>query len=704
VSEARFRTVGGPAGSSGPLRRPPGTLVLLLGVAVLVSIPGFTFGGRIVHGPMGSPSSLASGTRPPVPPSLGPLARPAGSPPARWINVSGSPGAPPGAYYGSLAFDPMGPEYVYFGGCGLVLCPLNVTWVFSDGRWSNVTNPADSPPSRFAASMDFDANAGGLLLFGGYNGNFDWLNDTWLFHDNVWTNESYLGPAPPGRDEAAMAFDPGAPLNGSVLFGGCAFLGCYNDTWVWHPGGGWSNVSSVGPAPSPRGAPAMVYDPAASALLLFGGVAAGPCGECDTNDTWEWYGGSWWVIATPSAPPGTDSSAMAYDGSLGAVILSDGWNSSLGAAENDTWSFAAGAWTNLSEPERPSGRWGASIASGGDGTAPPLLFSGLETSGNSPNDTWAFEVPPSLALASGTPSAEVSAPATVDATVSGGSAPYSIAIAFGDTTTGASSGDGPTLTFAHAYLAPGNYTVRATVTDAVGATATNSFVLAVHAGPEVQISASPAATDVGLPVTFAAETQSASSGAWSYLWNFGDTTSSSLAAPDHTFGAVGTYPVNLTATDGDGGIARSALPITVSPFPVLNASVLTMSPAATRPTSFAATVLGGTGPFEYSWSLGDGSTSHFSTPMHTYAAVGTYAVTVWLNDSAGASVEKHLSVAVTAPSSLAPIAPTPSNGSTTAGAPLWFWGGLGVIGVVAVIGVVVRLRRQPPAGPAPNPP
>jgi len=42
------------------------------------------------------------------------------------------------------------------------------------------------------------------------------------------------------------------------------------------------------------------------------------------------------------------------------------------------------------------------------------------------------------------------------------------------------------------------------------------------------------------------------SGGYTYLWDFGDATSSTLADPTHTYAADGSYVVTLTVTDSFG--------------------------------------------------------------------------------------------------------------------------------------------------------
>ena len=53
--------------------------------------------------------------------------------------------------------------------------------------------------------------------------------------------------------------------------------------------------------------------------------------------------------------------------------------------------------------------------------------------------------------------------------------------------------------------------------------------------------------------------------------------------------------------------------------------------------TFQATVSGGTGPYKFSWMLGDGTNSTLASPTHTYQAVGVYSVTLVITDSSTSS-------------------------------------------------------------------
>jgi PKD repeat protein len=116
--------------------------------------------------------------------------------------------------------------------------------------------------------------------------------------------------------------------------------------------------------------------------------------------------------------------------------------------------------------------------------------------------------------------------------------------------------------------------------------------------------------------------------ATSYLWDFGDMTTSTQMAPTHTYAAAGTYTVCLTATSPCGS-NQACTTITVCETPAaafmqttnsLNANFMDMS------TGTATT---------WMWDFGDASTSSSQNPSHTYAMGGTYNVCLIVGNNCG---------------------------------------------------------------------
>ncbi|MAB79413.1 MAG: hypothetical protein CMJ89_08670, partial [Planctomycetes bacterium] len=117
---------------------------------------------------------------------------------------------------------------------------------------------------------------------------------------------------------------------------------------------------------------------------------------------------------------------------------------------------------------------------------------------------------------------------------------------FGDS--GTSVGQNPT----HVYTATGVYTVTLTATGPGGSDPETKTDYVTVSDPP------PAAMFVGMPlsgtkpltVSFTDQTTGPVTG---WAWNFGDAAASTLQDPPHTYTAIGTYTVSLTAT-GPGGM------------------------------------------------------------------------------------------------------------------------------------------------------
>lgn len=116
--------------------------------------------------------------------------------------------------------------------------------------------------------------------------------------------------------------------------------------------------------------------------------------------------------------------------------------------------------------------------------------------------------------------------------------------------------------------------------------------------------------------------------ATSYLWDFGDLSTSTQSAPTHTYAADGTYTVCLTATSPCGYNQ------TCSTITVCNAVTASFLQSTAGLNANFMDMSGGTAT-TWSWDFGDSNTSTAQSPSHTYAAGGTYNVCLIVGNLCG---------------------------------------------------------------------
>ena len=324
---------------------------------------------------------------------------------------------PPGIRTGAaLAYDPQGEAMVLFGGDGCskgstcTVGYLQDTWEFSSDWWTELS--PSTPGARVAAMMTYDPVDGYVVLFGGYGCSTGssctggYLQDTWTFAYGQWTL-LYPTTSPGARDLSGMVYD--AIDREVVLYGG---FGCTTgnsctaavlaDTWTF-VGGQWTSISPA-TYPGAREAMTMTYDVADNIVLLFGGNGCATGATCATpaylQDTWKFVGGAWTSL-TPAASPGIRAWAMmSYDTALGYVVLFGGFGCNTGSAcaqsfLQDTWTFTAGAWNQLTISTPPGQRDDAAmvydatngyiVLSGGIGCS-----TGTTCTASNLQDTWQF--------------------------------------------------------------------------------------------------------------------------------------------------------------------------------------------------------------------------------------------------------------------------------------------------------------------------
>jgi len=126
-----------------------------------------------------------------------------------------------------------------------------------------------------------------------------------------------------------------------------------------------------------------------------------------------------------------------------------------------------------------------------------------------------------------------------------------------------------------------------------------------------------------------------SSNATNYIWDFGDSNTSTNANPSHTYTTSAVYTVTLTAI-GSGETNVLSIPnyITVTP----RAFFLTSVAFGPAPLTVEFRNFSSGGATNYFWDFGDGNTSTNFAPTNTYSNAGTYSASLTALGGGGSNI------------------------------------------------------------------
>ena len=499
--------------------------------------------------------------------------------------------------------------------------------------------------------MAYDAYDGYVVYFGG-SGSSPILDQTWIFSNSTWYNETRsLVVAPPARSWPAMTYD--ALYDVVLLYGGCTAHACPdNSTWDFTGGSGWTNLTdSLAPASAGLVGASMAFaaDSADGYTVLYGGCTDSAC-QNRSNVTYGFDGFGWLAIPTPHSPPAGYAQGMAYDVQLGELVAFGGCGSS-GCNGSESWTYYNFDWTNATAAlaaagPTPPGR--AHLVLTWDELDDELLLAGGASDTGAFSDTWALACPPSGCLWK-----NLSA-----------SAPLPFA-GFGAAAPSDSNASAGTMFFGGAFETRSPYNASGPFRESNGTYffepalfVTATFPASAPARSAVRVTAHPSGGSgsyAQLPPSYAA------------VWRYNGSTATGVNATLN-FSAPGTYAVELTLYDRFGVSAADNFSV-VATGPTSAIRAATSASAGVPFNLSAAPASGGNAPYSYLWTFGDGTVGSGITTSHVWGVTGAYTVWLYVVDAESVTFRESLIVTVV----LAPsVAVTATNTTLDLGGSVTF--------------------------------
>jgi PKD repeat protein len=196
---------------------------------------------------------------------------------------------------------------------------------------------------------------------------------------------------------------------------------------------------------------------------------------------------------------------------------------------------------------------------------------------------------------------------------------------------------------AYMYSASGTYTVNLTVTNDYGYSATISKSVTVGYSPITNFAVQNKCEGDSTVFTNTT-TINGPAVTLTYLWDFGDGTTSIVTDPKNKYTAIGVYNVSLTATTPLG--CKNTISKVTTVFAKPKADFSAQSVCAGTDASFTNLSTLAQGMLGSDWLFGDGTSSTSSNPNHSYDAGGNYNVKLVAYSNFGCkdSITKSLTI------------------------------------------------------------
>jgi gliding motility-associated-like protein len=200
--------------------------------------------------------------------------------------------------------------------------------------------------------------------------------------------------------------------------------------------------------------------------------------------------------------------------------------------------------------------------------------------------------------------------------------------------------------FQHSYTTDGIFTVKLKVIDNNGCV--DSLVKPNELIISKPVAAFSTPDSFSCPLKTINFINNSSGPELTYLWNFGDGTTSSELNPVHQYSSEGMYTVSLNITDKYGCVdylLKSNYVEVRKPVAnfIMSDSVSTCPPLIVSFTNKSSNAV------SCSWDFGDGTTSLVNDPSHFFATPGVYNVTLNITSAGGCTDQKTKQVIVKGP-------------------------------------------------------
>jgi PKD repeat protein len=375
-----------------------------------------------------------------------------------------------------------------------------------------------------------------------------------------------------------------------------------------------------------------------SALMYYRVTGIGPSLRSDDQVAARWLYPS--GTSTPPPPPTVErpSAPSALSGSASASSIALSWSDN---ASNETGQaiYLATATGSFGRTAEVAANARTATLSGFSAGTYRVYVTAFNSAGESSGSNTV-----TVTVGSGTPTNPTPAQAGFTVNPTTGIA-GTTTFAFSDQSSGTITsrqwnfGDGMTSTStnpARIYTNPGVYTVTLTVSGG-GATTTATRSITVTGPLNGDFTFTPANPTTNDDVRF---TDQSTGGVTSWLWNFGDGTSSSLQNPVKRYSQPGSYSVVMTifrnaetrvaAKTIVVGAPAPQLPAVMASFDAPGGSVVAGSSVQFNDRSSGS-------PDRWQWNFGDGTSSALRNPSHAFPSAGTYTVMLTSANAASSS-------------------------------------------------------------------